>query len=137
MSSDLKELIRARGLSLTAVRLAMLKYFNSIESPVSADQLVKSLSAEYPSLNRTTVYRELMRLVDKGLIEEVLLVSRARVYELVKDHHHHMVCTQCDAIQRIDIPKKLCSTELSLFKNHGFKVFRHSLEFYGLCKRCN
>jgi Fur family ferric uptake transcriptional regulator len=134
--TDITLLLREAGLSVTAVRVALLECFRSTKQPASADQLTEVLRAKHLTLNRTTVYRELTRLVEVGLIEEVLLASRARVYELSAIHHHHAICTNCDAIQHVEIPEQLQATERLLEKQHGFTVKRHSLEFYGLCQTC-
>ena len=129
-------ILRDVGLSITAVRVALLEYLRSSQQPSSADQLTDALRAKHLTLNRTTVYRELSRLVEKGLVEEVLLASRARVYELAQTHHHHAICTNCDTIQHVEIPEQLDATERLLQTEHGFLVARHSLEFYGLCSPC-
>lgn len=136
MQTDIKLQLREAGLSVTAVRVALLNFFGSTQQPVSADQITDALRAKHLTLNRTTVYRELTRLVEKGLVEEVLLASRARVYEIAQAHHHHAICTNCDAIKHVEIPEKLDTAERLLQKQHGFIVKRHSLEFYGLCQAC-
>ena len=128
--------LREAGLSVTVVRVGLLAYLESAKQPLSADQLTEALRDKHLTLNRTTVYRELTRLVEKGLVEEVLLASRARVYELAQSHHHHAICTNCETIQHVEIPEQLTTTERLLQKKHGFTVQRHSLEFYGLCQTC-
>lgn len=134
--TPITSLLRDAGLSVTTVRVALLEYFHVAQRPSSADQLTDALRAKHLTLNRTTVYRELSRLVEKGLVEEVLLASRARVYEYAQAHHHHAICTKCDTIQHVEIPEQLGTTERLLQTEHGFIVQRHSLEFYGLCKPC-
>lgn len=134
--NEIESQLRKAGLSVTTVRVALLNLFSSTPQPASADQLTEALRARHLTLNRTTVYRELTRLVEKGLVEEVLLASRARVYELAQAHHHHAICTNCDAIQHIEIPEQLTKAEQLLHKKHGFIVVRHSLEFYGICQTC-
>jgi Fe2+ or Zn2+ uptake regulation protein len=134
--NEIESQLRKAGLSVTAVRVALLNFFSSTPQPASADQLTEALRARHLTLNRTTVYRELTRLVEKGLVEEVLLASRARVYELAQAHHHHAICTNCEVIQHVKIPEQLTTAEKLLQNKHGFTVQRHSLEFYGLCQAC-
>ena len=135
-TATITALLRDAGLSVTAVRVALLEYCSSTQQPASADQLTDALRAKHLTLNRTTIYRELSRLVEKGLIEEVLLASRARVYELAQAHHHHAICTNCDTVAHVEIPEQLGTTEALLQQAHGFTVQRHSMEFYGLCAPC-
>ncbi len=136
MTTDLSQRLRAAGLATTVARIAVLRCLQQASQPQSADQLTATLRAAHPTLNRTTVYRELARLVAADLVEEVLLASRARVYELAGAHHHHAICTSCDTVAHVDIPEQLGSAEQLLRRQHGFAVSRHSLEFYGVCAPC-
>ncbi|MFN7661413.1 MAG: transcriptional repressor, partial [Dolichospermum sp.] len=48
---------------------------------------------------------------------------------------HHLTCLQCG----ISIPIDQCPVhelERQLQTSHEFKVFYHTLEFFGLCKQC-
>jgi Fur family ferric uptake transcriptional regulator len=56
-------------------------------------------------------------------------------YELKKNHHHHLICTNCGKIEEVegDFLKKM---EDDIFKSKKFKVESHSLEFFGLCEDC-
>lgn len=130
-------MLQAKNIPTTPIRLALLDVLRADRSPKSADQLVALLRPQHPTLNRTTIYRELARFAAEDLVEEVLLASRARVYELVAGHHHHAICTNCDTVAHVDIPESLGHAEQLLQAEHGFMVRRHSLEFYGLCAPCS
>lgn len=130
-------MLQELGITATPIRITILDCFRAAEAPMSADGIVGEVRPKHPTLNRTTVYRELARFVEAGLVEEVLLASRARVYELAGHHHHHAICKRCDGITHVEIPESLGATERLLQDKHGFTVERHSLEFYGLCAPCS
>lgn len=98
--------------------------------PVDASYLIEKLK-----VNKTTVYRQIDKLVDDNKIVEVELGDGKKRYEL-KDlkHHHHLVCNKCGMIEDIELNEEIILKELSIKTN--FKVENHSLEFFGNCVNC-
>lgn len=134
MQSDTPEKdLRAAGLRLTPTRLKIFDILKKSSGPISVGQIVDHLSA-----HKTTVYREITSLLQSGFISEVNVGDRKKWYELTsKSHHHHLVCINCSCITEVDLQDDLTPQEQAVSKNNGFKVLRHSLEFFGLCKSCN
>ena len=59
-------------------------------------------------------------------------------YELESlDHHHHIICIDCDKVEDIVLEKYLDSQEQKIMRQKKFKTISHSLEFFGLCAECN
>ena len=50
--------------------------------------------------------------------------------------HHHIVCVNCGEIKDIPMEKDLAEEELKVIKKMGYKPIGHSLEFFGLCSKC-
>ncbi len=107
-------------------------------TPLSVPQILDALSAQMIHVNKTTVYRELETLEKLGIVKGVKLEDRKQYFELAtRDHHHHFVCVECEEIE--DVLLDECDLERQeglLARKNGFSVFRHSLEFFGLCKLC-
>lgn len=83
------------------------------------------------------MYRELDFLVAQKIIRELRFRDGTRRYEITpSDHHHHIVCVDCNAIEHISLEKDLEKEEKIIAQKNEFKVLSHSLEFYGLCSRC-
>lgn len=98
--------------------------------PVDATTLISRLK-----VNKTTVYRQLDKLLEENKIIEVELGDGKKRYELKDlDHHHHLVCKKCGKIDDIELDEKIIISELS--KKTKFKVESHSLEFFGTCVDC-
>src|SRR5258706_15519243 len=99
--------------------------------PVDVSELVKKLR-----VNKTTVYRQLKKLIQKGLIQEIDFGDGKKRYETLKErHHHHLVCNSCGKVSDVEeiLPT---NTEKKIYKEQGFKVTRHTVEFFGFCKGC-
>lgn len=108
----------------------VLDLISGANLPVDANYLIEKLK-----VNKTTVYRQIDKLLLENKILEVELGDGKKRYEL-KDlkHHHHLVCKKCGTIDDIEIDEKMILGSLS--KKTSFKIESHSLEFFGTCVNC-
>lgn len=129
--------IREKGFRVTKVRKEIIKIFAEASQPLSTKNVTELLSKSGITLNKTTVYRELQFLLLNRYITEVYIYPNDKTYE-PSDlmHHHHLVCIRCGDIDNITncLAEKL---EETVQKKKGFKITRHSLEFYGTCADCS
>jgi len=51
------------------------------------------------------------------------------------EHHHHLVCRGCGSVAEFSDPE-LDQRIQQQARDHGFELEGHSLELYGLCRRC-
>ncbi len=82
-----------------------------------------------------TVYRSLDALKLEGLVQVRTLPSGESLYSLAQEDRHHLTCLQCGA----SIPIQECPVhdlEHRLNESYQFKIFYHTLEFFGLCTQC-
>lgn len=130
--------MKQQGLRLTKTRVALADIFSESKEPLSVPFLQSALERYGQVVNKTTVYREIERLEQFGIVRNVELGDRSRHYELAfAEHHHHLVCIECEGIEDVDLDEKdLSKEEKKFFQERNFKVLRHSLEFFGLCQRC-
>ena len=124
---------------LTKTRQALAQLFSETRAPVSVPDIVRALCARGRDVNKTTVYRELERMQNIGIIGSVHLGDRRQYYELaLRDHHHHLICLRCDQVEDIDVDEKnLLAQEARVAREKKFLMIRHALEFFGVCKMCH
>lgn len=104
--------------------------FKSI-SPVDAATLVDKLK-----VNKTTVYRQIEKLIISDEIIEVQFGDGKKRYEIKGlNHHHHLICNKCGKLEDISLDENVILKEVA--KKSKFNVQRHNLEFFGLCMDCN
>lgn len=121
----------------TRQRSVILKILEGSQNPVSAPAILAAAQKLSPSLNKTTVYRTLERLVDERLAEAIMLKEGVVHYELrhpsaCGHHHHHFVCSDCERIFCIDG----CASSFEVLLPRGFKLQSHEITLRGLCKGC-
>jgi Fe2+ or Zn2+ uptake regulation protein len=119
----------------TPARVAISKYLAGCKNPVDVEQIINFLRAKDLNTNKVTVYRIMDLFYERGLVDKLDFGEGKFRYEARKNHHHHLICTECGKIQDIkgDFVNKL---EKEIYKDKYFKVQRHTLEFFGICKSC-
>lgn len=127
--SDLRE---------TATRRSVLRILHETAIPLAAPDIVLRCHAAGRPANKTTIYRDLVSLERAGVIRRVILSDRKQHFELTeRGHHHHFVCLECDRVEDILVDEHNLEKQAThLAQQKGFSVYRHSLEFFGLCKMC-
>lgn len=138
MIGKLGEILHATGRRLTRTRSAVLKVLEKTQYPLSASELYEKLEKEKISIDLATVYRNLIVLRDLGFISQLELHHEGQFrYEVQqgREHHHHIRCRGCGQI--VDL--LLCPLKkltLLIEKETQYVVHEHTLEFGGLCPKC-
>ena len=127
--------VQDRRLNVTAQREAIVEQFLRTKEHVSIDELLLKVRKRQPRVGYATVYRTLKLLVDSGLaIERQFGDGQAR-YEVVGDHHDHLICVKCGLILEFE------DDEIELLQDRiaerlgNFTVLRHRHELYGMCPK--
>ncbi|MEK7636209.1 MAG: Fur family transcriptional regulator [Patescibacteria group bacterium] len=129
--------LKNSGYRITPIRRALFEILITSKKPISVDGLIRSLAKKGMKPNKTTIYRELASLKTGGFIKEVQFKSDCRMYEITSlGHHHHLVCTKCNTIEDVRMENDMKQYEKKIYKKMAFKIFEHSLEFFGLCRKC-
>ena len=113
----------------------IIEILESTKKAISAQELHVELRNRQQSMGLATVYRSLEALKLEGALKVRLLPNGESVYSSVTRDRHHLTCVNCNA----SIPIDQCPVhdlEKQLAKSHNFKVYYHTLEFFGLCDRC-
>ncbi len=113
----------------------ILNLLKTIKRGTSAQDIYVELRNRNQSMGLATVYRSLDALKLEGLVQVRTLANGEAHYSLAQQDKHHMTCLQCG----ISIPFTQCPVhdlETQLQATHKFKIFYHTLEFFGLCHQC-
>ena len=120
---------------LTRNQERVLQILQTIEGEISAQSLYIKLREAGLGMGLATVYRALDTLKLGGAVQVRMLGSGEALYSFIKKDRHHLNCIQCGRSQPIhECPVQELANRLS--EEHQFRVFYHTLEFYGLCDGC-
>lgn len=127
--------IQDRRLNTTAQREAIVEQFLKTKEHVSIDELLGKVRKRHPKVGYATVYRTLKLLVDSGLAVERQFGDGQARYEVVGDHHDHLICLKCGLILEFEDEEIERLQERIAQRLGGFTVLRHRHELYGLCPK--
>ncbi len=113
----------------------VLEVLQSLKKAISAQELYIELRNSNHNMGLATVYRSLEALKLQGEVQVRILPNGESVYSSINRDSHHLTCVNCN----VSIPVEQCPVhelEKQLEQSHQFKVYYHTLEFFGLCDRC-
>ena len=128
--------LKSAGYKVTPARLALMEIFYTAQGPLGVHGIEKRLKTK---INQTTVYRTIEQFIAAGIVREVEDLGHGHAhFELNRgDDHHHLVCVSCGKIEDIQEAHSTALEAKALAKSKSFtKVTSHSVEFFGLCKKC-
>jgi Fur family ferric uptake transcriptional regulator len=113
----------------------ILRLLKTLHRAISAQDLYLELRQMQQNMGLATVYRALEGLKLDGLVKVRTLTNGESLYSPVQQDQHHLTCLGCGR----SIPIAECPVhelEHQLQASHQFKVYYHTLEFFGLCNDC-
>jgi Fur family transcriptional regulator, ferric uptake regulator len=113
----------------------ILTVLKDLDRGISAQDLYLDLRGREEGLGLATIYRALEALKLDGVIQVRTLASGESLYSTMQEDRHHMTCLQCGSSITID-HCPVHELEQQLHRSHQFKIFYHTLEFYGICNGC-
>jgi Fur family ferric uptake transcriptional regulator len=132
-TEKIREILQSAGLKNTLSRLAILEVLSELKQPETAQDIHKKLK----KIDLVTLYRTLTTLEKSGVLRVVDVRKNAVHYELDTNHHHHIVCTDCDKIEDFENKEIEKVLEKIAKKSKQFSdIKNHSLELFGLCRNC-
>jgi Fur family peroxide stress response transcriptional regulator len=129
-------LSRKKGLKLTPQRMVIFRILSESGGHLRADEVYQKAKKNCPMISATTVYRNLERLVNVGLLSYLERSGTAILYDANPEEHHHFICTRCGSVR--DIYLKTVKYELDGEKSSlgRYKVETPELHLHGICQDC-
>lgn len=139
------QLLKSRGYRQTKPRRLVLDTLDRAETPLSPYEIADRIKEAGEKGDVVSVYRILQTLEENDLAHRVLSSGKYRKCQLAPEEdchrhqtqhcHHNMVCRTCGRIEEVHCPG-MDLIEQALGAQSAFMIEAHSLEFSGLCERC-
>lgn len=107
----------------------------ALHDHATADEVYQKVRLDHPSISKGTVYRNLQRLVDEGVIRKRSFPGMPDRFDDITEPHYHAICSVCGAVIDIDMDY-MADLERHVGGAHGFKLTGHDLVFHGICADC-
>lgn len=115
--------------------------FQKQEKTFTAGELSEYLKANGVDVNKTTVYRNLDKMVEKGqLAKHKSMISDGFIYQVTGEENHctehmHFQCCKCGSVVHLD-DKKTSEYLKSVSADLGFEIDLKLSSFNGICQKC-
>ena len=104
-NEEVRRVLLAAGLRVTEIRLRVFRLLAESAAPLSHREAVDRLG----EVDRVSVFRNLVALVEAGLVRRMELGDHTWRFELLRaagpsaEHHHtHFTCTRCGDVSCFD-----------------------------------
>ena len=106
----------------------------------TAAEIKEHFSFEEKPIGMATIYRQLERFVDEGMIRKYILgPGDSACYAYTEDQqcasHFHCKCEACGRLIHLDC-EELREIQAHLLEHHGFSWDAGKTVFYGICDQC-
>jgi Fur family transcriptional regulator, ferric uptake regulator len=113
----------------------VLELLKQLKNAISAQDLYLQMRQRHVSMGLATVYRALESLKLEGAVQVRTLSSGESLYSLAQEDTHHLTCVRCGLSSEME-ECPVHGLETHLTESHHFQIFYHTLEFFGLCEKC-
>lgn len=133
-NSDKKPVLR-----LTSQRKAIVGVlWDEQNKHLTVEDIHSALSKQGEKLGVATIYRNLLKLEELGIVNKLDLGGGRFHYELVSkpnSFHYHLVCQKCGAIMEVEDPVSYQTIQATA-GDLEFKISQVELIISGYCRNC-
>ena len=129
------ELLRSRGLRVSAARRLVLEALFVADGPLSADRIADGLAGRLPRSDLASVYRNLETLESVGLVRHFHLGHGPGLYGLAGGEPEYLVCAACDAVRAVDA-EAMGRIRALIELEFGYAASFSHFPIVGLCPEC-
>jgi len=129
-------ILREHGLRLSSARRLVIEALIVADGPMSAEQIAHGIGGRVPSSDRGSVYRNLERLEQIGLVAHVHLGDGPGLYSLILfGDREYLACTRCGDYREVH-PRDLDEARRAIEDRFGYRVQFSHFALLGLCSSC-
>lgn len=116
---------------MTKYGTKILEIVSASRSHMTAEEIFDTLRRTYPAVVLATVYNNLNRLLQEGLIRKVSVEGMPDRYDRIQ-RHDHLVCKGCGRLLDIDLGDLTAQLE----EKAGISILSYDLKLMYLCENC-
>lgn len=96
-----------KGLRLTPQKQEVFRVVASTDMHPTAQEIFEAVQKSFPKISFATVYDNLRKFKDMGLVQEMNCGEGCSRYDANMDHHHHVIDRKTGKIKDVILPGNL------------------------------
>jgi len=128
-------ILKEAGLKATYQRMSILSVLEKMGHG-NIDEVYEAVKETHPTISLATVYKNILTMVENGVITEVPISGEKSKYELSKDEHIHMVCKRCGSVEDVSMSSDIHSDIDKVVADNSFEADTAQINIYGICREC-
>jgi len=124
------EELKKAGLKATLPRIKIMEVLASTalqeEAHFSAEDIYKELILNNEDIGLATVYRVLTQFEAAGMVKKHHFEDKHAVYEVIEEHHEHMVCVDTGKVLEFQDDQLMTRLE-EIANGVGYQIVDHNL----------
>jgi Fe2+ or Zn2+ uptake regulation protein len=133
--TDIAQLLKDYELKATFQRMSILKALEHM-GHLDVDEIYAEVRETHPTLSLATVYKNIVTMVERGVVVEVPISGRKSKYEIHKHEHVHLVCRICGGVVDHEIDDVLIQDTQAIAHRSAFALEDRQVNLYGICSAC-
>ena len=129
------QLLQSHELKATFQRTQILEVIEKY-GHIAIERIYEEVSKVHASLSLATIYKNIITMVDRGVLTEVPIIGQKSKYELAKEDHLHLVCTGCGEVVDRMLDNATAENTLQVAQSAGFVLDHRQVTLYGMCEEC-
>lgn len=117
-------------------REIILEVIKNNRTHPTAEEIYILVTKKEPKISRSTVYRNINILVEKGIIEKITITTGPDRYDYLYEEHYHAICKVCG--KAFDFYYKFEKDTLisNIKKQTNVDIDINSITINGICEKC-
>ncbi len=129
------DMLKANDLKATFQRITILSVLDKL-GHANVDEIYENVKATHPTLSLATIYKNIISMVEKGVVVEVPISGKKSKYELKKDEHIHLICINCGSVEDFPFDEKIAKDTIEVANKSHYKLKERQINLYGICPKC-
>ena len=128
-------LLQKNGLKATFQRMHILENIEK-NGHMNIDDIYAKVVKIHYSLSLATIYKNIILMVKNTVLVEVPIEGEKSKYELIKNDHIHLICTECGSVEDREHTEHMAVAFTTMTKHERFKLDKQQISLYGICHKC-
>jgi len=129
------QLLKEHELKATFQRTQILEVIEKY-GHIAIERIYEEVSKIHASLSLATIYKNILLMVERGVLTEVPIIGQKSKYEITKAEHIHLVCTECGSVMDRALDKDTAEDTQKAALRSGFSLDHRQVNLYGVCEGC-